>query len=849
MMRVLNNILAIVLSVVIVLCGTSVNPNVSAESENDQKRIVVSLGDSYSSGEGIPEFYGQDKAMQYRLLAINDLDYFEEYLNTDDGKDWLAHRSTKSWAGQLVLDSDLVMSEHRNENWYFEAVSGAEIKNLGVDKSYLDTALDVINNKMSKQLESENITQTEVTQEKIYQDRFSSQDWEIEKQRKEVSTSYTISYISNKIPDLIWKNTYIEMPYQLDVFDSINKGDVDYVTMTLSGNDIGFTDIVYKAATGSRLNVNVLTDKLNQSLTLFDNKVKYYLYSTYAAIQDKAGDQAKIIIAGYPQLFADNTSPFIPNQSSTEINKCVTIFNKRIKQIVDDCRIYGGMNIYFVSVEEIFEGHGAYAVSVEKVPYGYGQHSPDSVVYYDQENSLVYYDDAYINSIQLLNSNDLDQTKVIGSAYSIHPNEEGAKAYASEVQNKINELEQNGLISGNIYEDSNKTWNKDAISKIRKITAINTKTSERKSIYTNILDSVDKLDYDEDLNGLTYDKYDEDCIYSDGYYEMVVPVGDYNLEVTLNDGTIITYDKSINVDAGAISRNNDIYLDGFSTPELSESDLKNLVAAYGTISVWEYHDYDSNGVNEAYAITTTIYSHSDLEMDAVYYVSADGNVQLMSNSIAGFLYDSSDGHYRQTQGKGFLWADYGGGASSWNTILYGVKDDGTPYELDLSRDLQGFYEDENGFYTTENEFMDGGGHLWPEVSLIYDSATQQFTKGARRDENDDLDILSEGIEYVGNWYEGEGYVASRYLETLIRNDDNHITIKCEPPVGFPTVTNLEISSIDGSTYSLNNGTFRSESGPLENNVTGQLVVNDDSTLDVTINYSNGSVTKHFILNQ
>jgi hypothetical protein len=105
--------------------------------------------------------------------------------------------------------------------------------------------------------------------------------------------------------------------------------------MTLSGNDIGFTDIVYKAATGSRLNVNVLTDKLNQSLTLFDNKVKYYLYSTYAAIQDKAGDQAKIIIAGYPQLFADNTSPFIPNQSSTEINKYVTIFNNRLLMIVE----------------------------------------------------------------------------------------------------------------------------------------------------------------------------------------------------------------------------------------------------------------------------------------------------------------------------------------------------------------------------------------------------------------------------------------------------------------------------------------------------------------------------------
>jgi hypothetical protein len=166
---------------------------------------------------------------------------------------------------------------------------------------------------------------------------------------------------------------------------------------------------------------------------------------------------------------------------------------------------------------------------------------------------------------------------------------------------------------------------------------------------------------------------------------------------------------------------------------LSESDLKNLVAAYGTISAWEYHDYDGNGTNEAFAITTTE-SIDYLEIDAIYYVDSEGNVQVLDDTITLYFYENGNGAYRTCEGKGFFWADMGGGGSGWETLLYSVKD-GVPYELDLSRNIQGFYEDENGFYTTENEFMDGGGHLYPEVSLIYDSATQQFTKGARRDED------------------------------------------------------------------------------------------------------------------
>lgn len=89
-----------------------------AEAVSDDP-VVVSLGDSYSSGEGLEPFYGQDKATA---------DKVEDY-------DWLAHRSQSAWPGRLKFDrdtnpvSDYKDSENGNK-WYFVASSGAKIENL-----------------------------------------------------------------------------------------------------------------------------------------------------------------------------------------------------------------------------------------------------------------------------------------------------------------------------------------------------------------------------------------------------------------------------------------------------------------------------------------------------------------------------------------------------------------------------------------------------------------------------------------------------------------------------------------------------------------------------------------------
>ena len=77
--------------------------------------IIVSLGDSFSSGEGIPPFYGQDGTPENKV----------------NNYDWLSHRSQKSWPGELTLQGvSGKMSENRNTNWYFAATAGATTEHL-----------------------------------------------------------------------------------------------------------------------------------------------------------------------------------------------------------------------------------------------------------------------------------------------------------------------------------------------------------------------------------------------------------------------------------------------------------------------------------------------------------------------------------------------------------------------------------------------------------------------------------------------------------------------------------------------------------------------------------------------
>ena len=82
---------------------------------DDDSIIVVSLGDSYSSGEGIEPFYEQYK------------DIAEKVKNPD----WLAHRSIESWPGKVKIDGlDGQLRDHRTDgHWFFrKSIFGSTIE-------------------------------------------------------------------------------------------------------------------------------------------------------------------------------------------------------------------------------------------------------------------------------------------------------------------------------------------------------------------------------------------------------------------------------------------------------------------------------------------------------------------------------------------------------------------------------------------------------------------------------------------------------------------------------------------------------------------------------------------------
>lgn len=156
----------------------------------------------------------------------------------------------------------------------------------------------------------------------------------------------------------------------------------------------------------------------------------------------------------------------------------------------------------------------------------------------------------------------------------------------------------------------------------------------------------------------------------------------------------------------------------------TESELKDNIAAYGDIVGWEYVDYDGDGQKEAFAViggeelgyTTLI---------AVYFIdSSDAVTQMSGDFLHGYIYSSS---YTECERKGFFTCATESGGLGSQALLYSVKN-GTPYELDISREIYCFWEKDGVYYTGELDYSSGGlGYKY--IELIYDSTTQQFTLG------------------------------------------------------------------------------------------------------------------------
>lgn len=314
------------------------------ESRSSDPIIVVSLGDSYSSGEGIEEFYGQNLPLGQKVRY----------------EDWLAHRSTKSWPSLLKIPNiSGTMADYKVPDkatrtspvqWYFAAASGAETKHFyEAQKKKYQKLLDI---------------------DKAF------------------------------------------LPPQLSVFNSIQRDAVDYVTLTIGGNDVDFAGIITNCVIeptylefGNNVALELKFYNLWRNMDSTMNNIK----GVYKNIHQGAPN-ADIIVAGYPELLDYNgKGTTISKNEATIVNKNVRDFNDRIESLVESLK--SEMKIHFVDVETEFEGRQAYS------------------------------SEEWINPI-IWGTKSEDLTDIgISSAYSIHPNEKGAKAYARRVNAEIERIE------------------------------------------------------------------------------------------------------------------------------------------------------------------------------------------------------------------------------------------------------------------------------------------------------------------------------------------------------------------------------------------------------------------------
>lgn len=454
----LNRTVSLILIVLILISMATVSS--FAVGNNKRSNVIVSMGDSYSAGEGIDNFYHYN-------LDISDRVHNE---------DWLAHRSERSWPGRLKLDSVGTMSNNRDNNWYFVAASGAK-------------TCDITNR-----------------QEKLY-----------------------------------YKKTFLKtysgaeyLPAQIDVFDTLDSKSqkADYVTLTLGGNDADFSGVITKVVTGvNYFDKSGLANKINDTWSEYykDGGIRDNLKKTYELIKKRAGSQAEIIVAGYPKLLEPSGKGlFVSEKEATYVNSAVSNFNNSIEHLVNQCK-KSGMKISFVSVEDAFKDHAAYSDKPFINEIMFGSKKQDLM---DTDVYLVFKNDG--------------SAKVeapVASAYSMHPNDSGAQAYADCVQTKINELEASKKNTETSYiSDSTKT---NLSSSDRDIMLVldtsgsmsGTPISETRKAAVKFVDTI--LDSNANIGIVTYNgsaKLKSDFSNNKSYLESVINDLDCGGSTNIDDG-------------------------------------------------------------------------------------------------------------------------------------------------------------------------------------------------------------------------------------------------------------------------------------------------------------------------
>ena len=353
---------------------------------HNTSRVIVSMGDSYSAGEGIEPFYGSRYSEERDLL------------------DWVAHRSPSSYGSQLILPDVGAMGrskypESDNPHWYFVASSGA----VTWDIQYGQTK------------------------------EFSKFDQETGQELKCKATLDPQIDIFKKTKERQIVPDYITM-----TLGGNDLGFVD-VLMTAAYNDyINPCLLTVKLAEAKyKLKYDYEVEEKNakgETVKKQEDSIIKRLTNVYKEIDKAASigdDHPCILVAGYPHLLNENllnVKPTVGDVLNTRhiftlfdahsINEAIDLYNEELQNIVGNLNGDNGIRIEYVEIRGEFNTH--------------------------EVNT----NDPWINGIvitpptpkDLLASQELNFFPL--DAASLHPNIDGAtKGYRKMFQEKINQLE------------------------------------------------------------------------------------------------------------------------------------------------------------------------------------------------------------------------------------------------------------------------------------------------------------------------------------------------------------------------------------------------------------------------
>lgn len=136
---------------------------------------------------------------------------------------------------------------------------------------------------------------------------------------------------------------------QLDALDE----DTDLVTITVGGNDIGWSTAVVSCLAGSDDQCAGALDLTRQRIV---SQLPGLLESAYAQVAARAPN-AQVVVTGYPRLFSPEHGPFLGASTAEQeaLNDGADLLNEVIAEAA------AGHGFGFVDVTDRFRGHGVNA--------------------------------------------------------------------------------------------------------------------------------------------------------------------------------------------------------------------------------------------------------------------------------------------------------------------------------------------------------------------------------------------------------------------------------------------------------------------------------------------------------